>query len=394
MSDADARTTVPWSAVNARRLIRHRLAEPGEPSAAACAEVTRALCGVHAQVLSAAEVSLATRIAGATRRDVREALWSGRSLVKTYGPRGTVHLLPAADLPMWCGALGALAEERRPSGERLMSAEETAEVAAGLAEILADAELTVDELTEALAETVGPWTADPVMDAFQEKWPRWRWAQQALAYRGALCFGPNKGRRGTYTSPRRWLPGFTPMAADAAVGELVRHYLYGYGPATVAEFARWLAAPKGWAERAFAALGTEIEPVTLAEAPQPVPAWQLAGDRLPDERPRGLRLLPYFDAFGVGSHPRGLLFAGGAAERALAGGQAGNFPLLLIDGQVAGVWHQRRSGRRLQLTVEPLHPLGPSHRAELAEQAARLAEIQETAEPSLTIGTITVGPHA
>ena len=62
--------------------------------------------------------------------------------------------------------------------------------------------------------------------------------------------------------------------------------------------------------------------------------------------PHGVRLLPYFDAYVVGCQPRELLFPGRAAERALAGGQAGNYQVLLIDGVVAGVWHQRRSGRR------------------------------------------------
>ena len=39
---------------------------------------------------------------------MRRALWEERTLVKTFGPRGTIHLLPAADLPMWTGALSAL----------------------------------------------------------------------------------------------------------------------------------------------------------------------------------------------------------------------------------------------------------------------------------------------
>jgi hypothetical protein len=56
--------------------------------------------GAHAQVLSAAELSIERRIAGAVRTDVRRAMWEERSLVKTFGPRGTTHLLPAADLPM------------------------------------------------------------------------------------------------------------------------------------------------------------------------------------------------------------------------------------------------------------------------------------------------------
>ena len=57
---------------------------------------------------SAAELSIGRRIAGATRADVRRALWEDRTLVKTFSPRGTVHLLPTADLPMWTGALSAL----------------------------------------------------------------------------------------------------------------------------------------------------------------------------------------------------------------------------------------------------------------------------------------------
>ena len=39
------------------------------------AEVAAAVSGVHAQVLSAAEVSAALRVEGATREDVRRALW-------------------------------------------------------------------------------------------------------------------------------------------------------------------------------------------------------------------------------------------------------------------------------------------------------------------------------
>ena len=98
--------TLTWSGVTARRMARHALAEPSAdlgPDG-----VAGLLCGAHAQVLSAAELSIGRRIAGATRADVRHALWQERTLVKTFGPRGTVHLLPAADLPMWTGALSVL----------------------------------------------------------------------------------------------------------------------------------------------------------------------------------------------------------------------------------------------------------------------------------------------
>jgi hypothetical protein len=57
--------TLTWSGVTARRMARHALAEPATdlgPDG-----VAGLLCGAHAQVLSAAELSVGRRIAGATR---------------------------------------------------------------------------------------------------------------------------------------------------------------------------------------------------------------------------------------------------------------------------------------------------------------------------------------
>ncbi len=57
-------------------------------------------------------------------------------------------------------------------------------------------------------------------------------------------------------------------------------------------------------------------------------------------------------------------------DRGLApGGQAGNYPVLLVDGVVGGVWYQRRRGRTL------------------------VGAVME-ARPTLVVGPVTVGPHA
>jgi hypothetical protein len=107
-----------------------------------------------------------------------------------------------------------------------------------------------------------------------------------------------------------------------------------------------------------------------------------------------VRLLPYFDAYVVGSRPRHRLFPGQAAERALVpSGQAGNYPVLMVDGEVAGVWHQKRSSRRIAVTVEPLRRLAKSRLAELEDQVTRLGEVLE-GDATLTIGEVSVGPHA
>jgi Winged helix DNA-binding domain len=73
--------------------------------------------------------------------------------------------------------------------------------------------------------------------------------------------------------------------------------------------------------------------------------------------------------------------------------QAETFPVLLIDGTVGGVWHQRSSGRKLDITVEPFGQLSARRRRELDDQVNRIGEFLG-GMPRLTIGTVTVGSHA
>jgi hypothetical protein len=60
---------------------------------------------------------------------------------------------------------------------------------------------------------------------------------------------------------------------------------------------------------------------------------------------------------------------------------------------VAGVWHQRRSGRKLDITVEPFTDLTAAQCRELGDQVERIGVILE-GKPRLTIGPVTAGAHA
>jgi hypothetical protein len=375
---------VSFDQANARRLHRHGLVGTLDslPRAAA------AMAGVHAQIMSAAEVSLGHRVEHTTRSDVTAAVYEERSLVKTFGPRGTVHVLRTSDLPWWAAALGSV-----PSGGvhtpavRLDEAQTDAVVAA-LDHILREGERTPEELDAAVGEACGAWAVEKTMPAFGGYWPRWRQVVGTAAGRGVLCFGPQRGRRVTYTSARHWLPGLELPDPGRAQLRLLDAYLRAYGPARPADLARWLATKPAWATALFER--ADLDEVVLdGEA-----AWVARGDAEFDEPeiPR-VRLLPYFDAFVVGSQPRSLLFPGRASERALAGGQAGNFPVLLVAGLVGGVWHQRRTGRRVAVTVEPLGRWSRPQQLALEVEVERLAAVLE-ATPELTIGRVEVGPHA
>jgi len=176
---------------------------------------------------------------------------------------------------------------------------------------------------------------------------------------------------------------------------LVRRFLWAYGPATPSEFARWFGAPRAWCVEAFAAMGAELVPAVIeGVVDERSPAWVLAADEVASAEPlaSNLRLLPYFDAYTVGCHPRDLVFPETAATRALTHGQAGTFPVVLIGGTVAGIWHQRVSGRRVHIVVEPFGRLTAAHRRQLDEQVARVGDVLEV-KPELSIGTVTASAH-
>ena len=299
------------------RLARHRL-HPVAPPGTGMAEVAAGMAGVHAQVLSAAETSLAIRVKGATREDVRVALWQERSLVKTYGPRGTVHLLPTVDLPYWTAALRSIPWRSPHADDVRMDEGQTELVVAAIDDALADSELTVDELTDAIVQRVGPWAGERVMPAFQDQWPRWRQATAAAAYRGVLCFGPDRARRITYTNPRRWVAAVEQVGTDDGARWLAGEWLAAYGPGGAEELGRWVGAPTSWATKALdGAHAAESRPLPTDCPPRCCCRtsthtwWASAPDRC--------------------SSP-----AGPGNGHSRPSGQAGNYPVLLVDGVVAG----------------------------------------------------------
>ena len=215
-----------------------------------------------------------------------------------------------------------------------------------IGDALDDAELTVDDLTLAIRERTGPWAVERTMDAFQDKWPRWRQLTSTAAHRGVLCFGPNRGRNVTYTNPRRWLPGFQPLGGirgRARARPALPPCLSG--PPRPNTSRRWLAIPSRGARELVRGARRRARGSSTWTASRP----SSRGDtNSRPSRPRGVRLLPYFDAYMVAGQPRARLFPGVAATRALApAGQAGNYPVLLVDGVVGGVWHHRRSGKHV-----------------------------------------------
>src|SRR5688500_9106182 len=96
-----------WTSILAWRAARQFLGASRAPADDALGVISR-ICGLQAQLMSSAELTLWARVDGLDRDAVSAWLWEDRSLVKTWAMRGTLHLLPSDELPAWVAAQSML----------------------------------------------------------------------------------------------------------------------------------------------------------------------------------------------------------------------------------------------------------------------------------------------
>ena len=346
---------------------RHGLVERGAPDD--LLDVARRLCGLHAQVMSSAELTAWARIDGLGREAVQAALWDTGDLVKTWAMRGTLHLLPATDLPMWHAAFTTYEHFLKGSWLRnfgFASAAEVERLIETVGEALEGRQLTREELAAAIVELTGD---DTLAEHLRESWGA---TLKPAAFRGRIIFAPSAGQNVRFTTPPE---AERPPVGDA-VDEVTRRYLAAYAPARREDLSRWwgggnaLTAAK--AQKRFEALGDEVAQVRV----EGERCWVLAADldaMAGAEPPRAARLLPLFDQYVVSSN-RGVEALLPQAHRDAVFRQAGWIsPVIVVDGAIAGVWTSERTGKNLRVELSPFSPLPDWAEAQLAEEAERLA---------------------
>src|SRR6266478_1001377 len=291
-----------WARAAAWRIRRHHL-DRRAPAGSMLAVASR-LCGLHAQLMSSAELSVWARVEELDRRAVQRALWEDRTLVKTWAMRGTLHLLPANELPLWHAALSTSRRYLKPALWQKyfgITIEELDRLTEAVATALDGRVMTREELVQEVGRLTGS-------AAFGAKLALSSWGTvlKPAAFTGRLCFGPSLGQRVRFTRPDTWLAAAPPtpdskidpsdgkMDPQAAPAAVTRRFLDAYGPATYHDLARWwngggVSTARQW----IASLGEGVCQVDLDGAP----AWMLtAHAREARELPlaRSVRLLPGF----------------------------------------------------------------------------------------------------
>ena len=360
-------TALEWEQIRAWRVRRHRL-DARAPAEELLAVVSR-LCGVHAQLMGSAELTLWARLEGLGRDAVATALWEDRTLVKTWAMRGTLHLLPADELGLWLAGTGTFDHYLKPVWFKAFDITEAQllELIDAVADALSGEPLTRAELADRVAEVAGD-------DSLREKLGQGFGAYlKPVAFRGRLCFGPGDGQRVRFTRPDVWLGhAVEGPAPEDALLEIARRYLAVHGPGTREDFQRWWN--RGITPAAAGRILRSVEDAEEVEVGGE-PLWMLSADvaEAADVPPAdGVRLLPAFDQYVVAATKQAAHFLPGDFADRVYRQQGWLSPVLLVDGVMAGIWRHERKGKRLEVEVEPFRRLPKARRAEVEAEAERL----------------------
>jgi hypothetical protein len=335
------------------RLRAQRLSPKSADVTTSVAQVVKDLCGIQAQDALAATLAVRVRSTGLVAADVERARVQERTVVRTWGQRGTLHLLAREDLGWLLPLLGPvfIAAGRRRRAELGLDDDTCARGIRIIRNVLASqGPLTRAELVEQLAAHGLPLEgqARPYL-------------LQRAALEGIICLGPDRGIEPTYVLLSDWVDqehkGHS-LSQEAAYTELALRYLRAYGPATPEDLASWSGMPLSKIRAVWHNIADQIIEVEITGSS----AWMLKMcaawlDEPPSYAPV-VRLLPGFDIYLLGYQNRNLAVPRQQAKRINAGGGILH-PALLVDGRVLGTWKSKRKKNHLDVVVEPFDQLVP-----------------------------------
>ncbi len=277
--------------------------------------------------------------------------------------RGTLHLLPSAELGVWLSAL------RTHTKYWNTGHPEIDVLADAIGRALEGRVLTREELALEVEQITGAQSFGELVRS------SWGWPLKPVSFRGLICFAPSTSSNVRFTSPTTWVPGKIdkPDSADA-LREVTRRFLGAYGPLTAEDLTLWWGGygPRQGA-RMLVALGEEAVEVDV----EGQRAWVLARDEhgmASAKSPNAARLLPAFDPWAIGASRRAAALVEPRYKARICRGQGWVSPVLLVNGRMVGVWRHACKGRRLVVEIEPFGRLPAWARAQLEAEVERLAK--------------------
>jgi hypothetical protein len=310
--------------------------------------VLERMSGLQAQYAPSMYIGLWSRIEGLERDAVTRGL-ERRTIVQGSMMRATIHLVSRRDYwPFVVGIRRGLREWWLRTHGRDISQRELAANDRKVRKALRGKTLARSELEALLGSRLG--AAALFVDLVRVP-PSGTWERR---------------RADLYALAEDWVGPESATEGDG-IELLVRRYLQGFGPARPAEIADWASLNVTTVKQA-------LERMTLRSFRDEQGKELVDLPRLPlphADTPAPVRFLPVWDATLLVHARRTQILPERHRSRIFNIRTPNSVNTFLVDGQVAGTW-RHENGR---VRTEPFGRLPKSVRAELDEEAARLAEL-------------------
>ncbi|MFE9634109.1 winged helix DNA-binding domain-containing protein [Streptomyces sp. NPDC006463] len=332
-------------------------------------DAVRRVVALQAQQPASPYIALWNRLSGFDPAGLDAAV-TGHRTVKATLMRLTLHTVHAEDYRTFREAMEPTLRGSRLGDSRFTASGLTADDAGVLVGDL----LRYADLPRTAAE-IGGWLAQRLGAPMEPG------AQRMLRQYAPLWHARTGGPWSFETRPSYVAAGTLPVLADPDVAAgglqcLIRRYLEGFGPASVADMAQFALVQRA---RVKAAVGAVAEELEQLEGPDGTVLYDVPGAPRPaGDTPAPPRLMAMWDSILLAYADRGRVIPP-AYRKHVTRVNGDVLPTLLVDGYVAGVWRPVDGG----IEATAFHPLSGRAWAGLAAEARSLVAFLAARDPKV-----------
>lgn len=324
-------------------------------------KVVNDVCGLHAQVPLTPYISLWNRVEEFERTMLDEALYKDKTLMKTWCMRGTLHIIPSNDLPIYNRALKKMWFEQhghlkdRPDW---LSIEEIENVLyPKILEALSDKPLKRKELATKVCSLI-----KDKSKPYEKLFSAWGGILKETCYEGLTVHAQPSGVESCFARLDKWLPNLNldMLDEEEAKEKLLLKYLSGYGPASIQDFACWSGLMISDARKTLENVASELEEVEVENVKGQF--WMQKKDYKTltemdfNEKPP-VHLLPKFDSFVLGHKDRTRIIQKEFMKqvyRPIIGDVAAT---ILVNDNIVGTWRHKKTKNCMNVSISPFQKL-------------------------------------
>jgi hypothetical protein len=348
------------------------------------------VCGLHSQLPMTPYYSLWSRVKGFEPEVLDRLLYRDKSLTKTWFMRGTLHIIPSQDLPVYHNALRRMWFEHHgrymnepgwPSRE-----DRKRKLYPKIKEALAEKPLRRKELSDRIRVLL----ADE-SQPYERLFSAWGGILKETSYLGLTVHGEPCGREACFARLDKWLPhvDLNDVSETEARRQLLKKYLRGYGPASAQDFACWSGMLTSEANKTIEG-SKGLKQVQLEGSR--IELWMLEKDfraleKVDVEAQVPPRLLPKYDSYLMGHKNRSRIIRDEVLRKVYRPVVGEVAAAVLINGRIVATWTSKKTRRILKIIVNPLEKFPDNALATLKPVADELALFLGIEEAQVTLSS-------